>query len=250
VRLAVSDPSGAPLQDVAVAIAVRDSVVARTTTDAAGQRTLALEVGPTPYVITLRRIGYVPRRDTVVVSGPDTITYAVSLARAPVLLDTVRAAARASRLGYAISGDEMLKRQPDAANVFDAIRKIRPEILGDRMRGCGYVSNLWINGRWQVLAPWDTIVPLRTYEVGPTLGGHRRGGAMIASHADRSLPLGNLDPRHVIEMRYSGCSGPTPLGPRALNALYVTLKPGIAYELEKGTYVADSALARRAGVIP
>jgi hypothetical protein len=252
VRVVVSDPAGAPLPNVAISIAVRDSVVATTTTDPNGRRTLALEPGPLPYVVTMRLIGYVPRRDSVTVSGPDTATLAVTLARAPVLLDTLRTSVRTSRRAYAISGGEMLLHEPDALNVFDAIRKIRPEILGDRMRGCPYVANLWVNGRWQVLAPWDTIVPLRTYvaERADPRGSRRITKAVIASHADASLPLGSLDPHHVIDIRYSGCSGPAPLGPRSLDALYVTLKPGIAYDPEKGSFVADSALARRAGVIP
>ena len=252
VHLIVSDQTGAPLRGVGVSIAVRDSVVATTTTDINGRRTLGLEAGPLPYVVTLRMVGYVPRRDSVFVSGPDTATLAVTLVRAPVLLDTLRTSVRASKLGYAISGGEMLERQPDALNVFDAIRKIRPEILGDRMRGCPYVANLWVNGRWQVLAPWDTIVPLRTYETErlDPRGNRRITKGVLASHADRSLPLGNLNPHHVVEMHYSGCSGPAPLGPRSLNALYVTLKPGIGYDPEKGTFVDDSAVARRAGLIP
>jgi hypothetical protein len=247
VRLAVSDPLGAPLRGVSVSIAVRDSIVARTTTDASGLRTLALEAGPLPYVITLRMIGYVPRRDSVIVSGTDTVTFAVTLARAPVLLDTLRTTTRSLRAEYAISGDEMLRREPNAENVFDAVRKIRPQILGDRMRGCGYVRNLWVNGRWQVLAPWDTIVPLITYETErlDPRGNRIIKRGYIASHADRTLPLGNLDPHHVVEMHYSGCSGQAPLGPRGMNALFVTLKPGIGYEPGVGTFVIDSSTARR-----
>jgi hypothetical protein len=53
-------------------------------------------------------------------------------------------------------------------------------------------------------------------------------------------------------MRYVNCRAKMDpsLGPRGQNALFVTLKGGIGYEVGIGTFVADSAAAREAGVIP
>jgi hypothetical protein len=114
------------------------------------------------------------------------------------------------------------------------------------MRFCPYIRNLWINGRWQVLAPWDTLVPLRMIESDRVNQyGHRIAhSAGMASHASTSLPLGNLKPGHVVEIRYSGCKQ-SPLGPRGNNALFVTLKAGIAFDPERGSYVVDSALLHK-----
>jgi len=59
-----------------------------------------------------------------------------------------------------------------------------------------------------------------------------------------------IQPQYIAEMRYTNCSAKPIVGNRSVDALFITLKPGIGFDLRRGTYVADSATALRAKVIP
>jgi hypothetical protein len=176
----------------------------------------------------------------------------VTLRRLAVALDTVRSTGRIRGPQYAISGTDLQRLAPGAINVYDALRRARPEMLGDVLRMCPYIANLWVNGKWIALAPWDSLVPLNTVTTTRRDGSGRPALRVlgIASHASSGLPLGNLRPEHVVEMHYANCRTQSTIGPRGVNALYVTLKPGIGYRVGVGTFVADSSAARAAGIVP
>ena len=125
-------------------------------------------------------------------------------------------------------------------------------MLGDKLRECPYVENLWVNGVVQPLWP-EEIVPLPEPDQSSRNDGS--GRRVVAprfpmAHAPRGSPLEITKPEFIQEMRYVNCWSRPPAGSRSVNALFITLKPGIAYDVKQGAYVADSAVARAANVIP
>ena len=68
--------------------------------------------------------------------------------------------------GHALSAEEITKTTRGVFNALDAIRKLRPSMLGDGLRLCDKVHNVWINGR-------------REYFSRITCPGDRRVGGLI-----------------------------------------------------------------------
>jgi hypothetical protein len=71
------------------------------------------------------------------------------------------------------------------------------------------------------------------------------------SHSPPDSPLTHIRPQDISEIRFVDCwTQSTIPGRYGNNALFVTLKSGIGFDVKKGSYVADSTAARSAGVIP
>jgi hypothetical protein len=254
IEFTVVDTARHPVSGAVIAVLLAGrSASEATTSNAQGHARVATgaSVGRS-YEFSIRSIGFAPASGRGTFQSGDTVRLTIVLHRAPIQLDTVTTSARVRGPRYRITGAEMARLVPDANNVYDALRKTQPEMLGDILRLCGYVRNLWVNGRWMVLAPWDSLVPLYTTTSTRMDGSGRPALHVlgIASHAAESLPLGSLRPEHVVEIRYANCRERSTLGPRGSNALFVTLRPGVGYEVRRGTFIADSAVARAAGVIP
>lgn len=253
VRFTVRDETAQPISGVSISVSATTGVVAGVAlTDANGRAIIGIVSGAATYRYDIRKIGYTPISNSVALKRADTADVDIVLRRSPVALDTVTTTERSRGPRYSITGAELARLAPDAQSVYDALHRARPEMLGDALRMCPYIRNLWVNGRWIVRAPWDSLVPLYTTTSNRTDGSGRPALRVIgmASHASSALPLGSLKPEHVVEMHYNNCRARTDLGPRGVDALFVTLKPGIGYRLGVGTFVADSAVARQAGVIP
>jgi hypothetical protein len=64
--------------------------------------------------------------------------------------------------------------------------------------------------------------------------------------------LSTIHPEHIEEMNYAGCNDFTVDATRARNAVFVTLKPGVAFEPGRGSFVVDakSYTASEYGVAP
>lgn len=253
VEFTVVDTDSRPISGAAISVAVSRGAAATAASDDRGRARLAIvaSIG-SRYEFGVRKLGFSPVSGSGSFQTADTVRLTVVLRRAATRLDTVITSERVRGPRYRITGAEMARLVPDANSVYDALRKTQPEMLGDVMRMCGYVRNLWVNGQWMVLAPWDSLVPLYT-ATSTRMDGSGRPALRVlgmASHASSALPLGSLRPEHVVEIRYANCRERSELGPRGSDALFVTLRPGIGYEVVRGTFVADSAVARAAGVIP
>lgn len=64
--------------------------------------------------------------------------------------------------------------------------------------------------------------------------------------------LSTIHPEHIEEMNYAGCDDFTVDATRARNAVFVTLKPGVAFEPGRGSFVVDakSYTASEYGIAP
>lgn len=248
----VVDESDAAVGGARVLIASEGRTLAVGTTDAAGRLMLAIPVAARAYHYSVRHVGFGPIVDSVLVDGPDTLSLLVRIAHSIASLDTVRSNARLPSSYYALDADEIARnpRHPDDA--YDALIHIRPAMLGDKPRMCPYIQNLWVNGEWQFIPPWTPLVPLRGMITTRTdlSGRHPPSGGFPLTHPPSDNPLAGIRAGHVAEMHYVSCWTTSVVGPHGVNALFVTLKPGIGFDPKHGTYVADSAAARAARVIP
>ena len=231
---------------------VEGVALASARSDAFGRWAIRLTTRDTSLSLSVRKIGFAPANQSFLVGSSDTIAIKVQLLHQPNELDTVRVTSRVLSNNYTLDADEIARSKRTILDAYDALRDLRPNMLGDRMRNCPFVQNLWVNGRpLPVFA--SEIVPMAdggqlTRDDG---SGRRvlRSHAPVA-HAPPDAPLALVKPQFISEMRYVNCNATPRAGTRSVNALFIDLKPGIGFDLKRGTYVADTAIARAARVVP
>lgn len=250
-RVQVTDSGSAPLAEVNVAVGRLGLALAGGTTGESGQVRLVVTSREPSVEITARRVGYAPARRTLRLTT-DSLDLHFTLARVAVALDTVRASSRMLSDNYVLGAAEIARSDRTIRDAYDAIRDLRPQLLGDRMRDCPYVQDLWINGVRQPVFPSE-IVPMSETPMMARDDGSGRPAVrphFPLSHAPTGFPLASIAPAHIAEIRYVGCHQRPAAGMHSVNALFISLKAGIGFDLKRGSYVVDSALARDAGAIP
>ena len=234
------------------------SPIASATTDSGGRATMSFVRRDTLVRVGLRKIGYAASVHDIVLTGTDTFTLAFTMTKNVQQLDTVRADQRRLSNDYIIGAAEIAASKRPLFDAYDAVR-LRPQMMGDRMRDCPYVQHLWVNGRHQPLFPQEIIPftddPVITFT---TPRGVREDGsgrsalshAFPLSHASSAYPLARIAPKYIAEIRYTSCTMQPVAGPRSINALFISLKPGVGFDIKRGAFIADSSVARAAGLIP
>lgn len=251
--ISVHDEQAAPIASATLNLSASDgTLLATAQTDAGGRRTLRLTTPDTLLSLIVRKIGFAPTTQSIPVRTADTIEIDVGLIRQATELDTVRATSRMLSNNYTLNADEIANSRRSIRDAYDALRDLRPSMLGDRMRNCPYVQNLWVNGRpLPVFA--SEIVPMNDLGQSPRDDGSGRPvlrSHTPSAHAPPDAPLAMVKPQYIAQMRYVNCYAKPQAGTRSLNALFIDLKPGIGFDLKRGTYVADTVVARAAKVIP
>ena len=124
-------------------------------------------------------------------------------------------------------------QNPTVEDIYDVLRRLRPQMLGDYMRKCADIQFVWINGvRYRLdetlsNPPIDVLRDPRT---------HAR--KVILEPWDL---LAGIHPMDVASVQYLPCRDTSMPGIGAENALYITLKPGVAFDEKRGTYRTESA---------
>lgn len=242
-RFHVIDQQQAPVADAEIDI-LSDNVHITLRTSPDGRLSTTLPERAAPYTYSVRKIGFEAQSGELQSSVASSLNVNVVLVRSVRQLDTVRTDARTdARMdvrSHTLNADQIARSGRNDPDIYDALRGLRPSMWGGQMAGCPYVQYLWINGERIPLAPWEAVIPLQSASVHVPM-----------PHSPPNSPLTLIKPQFISEIRYVDCWDRTlPNRDYYRNALYVTLKAGIGYDLRKGTYVADSASARRAGVIP
>ena len=258
VRVTVRDSTGAPVPSAGITVlrGLRDTV-ATTTTDAAGARSLFVPRDGPPIQVVARKIGYVRAELFAVVAGRDSVRAAVTMRRAVTQLATVRITERedAVRRSYFVDADDIAASARPIRDASDVLIKLRPDMIFSRagQRGpCGTISNIWVNGkavfkafrrvgsagvgrpaRGQVLDPPYPISDMARSRAVP-------GSPAGAIGAARLTVLETIRPEHVAEMSYKDCFDKSMRGNFVQNALFIVLKPGIAYQAGHGSYPIES----------
>lgn len=209
-------------------------------TDSAGRRSVRLAATGGGYEYLVRRIGFAERTGSFALAAGASIDVAVTLKRVAQQLEAVQTNARENRLSYSITAEQIANSGRHDIDAYNILHGMRPNMMGDRMRDCPYTEYFWVNGHRIPLAPWEAVVPMQSAHV-----------RVPMPHSPPNSPLTMIKPQHIAEMHYVNCLDQTvPNTPFHHNALFVTLKAGVGFDLKHGSYVADSSVARAAGVIP
>jgi carboxypeptidase family protein len=257
VRVRVTDTTGAPVAGASVAIVHGlQQVVAQGVTDANGQRVLTVAATAGDYDAMVRKIGFTRADRFFGFQAGDTVTLHLLLAPAVQTLAemNVTAPEDRKRLRRYIDADDIANSTRPILDAMDVVTKLRPDMMSNPTPGsmdhCA-MDDIWVNGQRVVLAPINDALAARTRMLrhgvafaspdprwGPTI---QPMGPALAARVPVSVQsvLATIHPEHIAEMTFHDCNDFSIDRAHARNALFVVLKPGVAFEPGIGSYVLD-----------
>ena len=272
VRVRVVDTAGRPVAGASVSILHGlQQVVAEGTTDDRGQHALSVAGTSGDYDVMVRKIGFVRADRFFSLQAGDTIALDFQLSPAVQTLPAVNVTAEedAKRRRYYIDADAIANSSRVIMDGMDVLTKLRPDIMMNPTPGsmdrCD-VDAIWVNGEHITLPPRDTALAVRRamkLHGAAFASPNPRWGPAIAAMGDARVTvdvqsvLATIHPEHVAEITFHDCNDFSMPGAAARNALFVVLKPGVAYSPGIGSFVlsednspaekwaAARALARR-----
>jgi hypothetical protein len=235
VRVHVADSAGAPVADAEVSL-MRGlkTVVATARTNSAGQHEFMVDLDSTDYSVVARKVGYT-RGDRFIAVERNAVDANITMKQLPSLPAVTVTAVNLKRQSYHLDADDIANAPQAVNDGLDIVRFIKPDMASSRSgglgAGCGAMQNIWVNGRWY---PGNYVIvdPL----VRTRMKTMPRGVQMIG--VGNATLLSELAPEHIAEMNYVDCfekNETKRVG--AINALFVTLKPGVDYRKGYGTFV-------------
>jgi hypothetical protein len=264
VRVYVVDSTRAPIGGAEVSL-VRDvnTQLASVVTDGFGMSELRAPRDDGAYQIVVRRIGYQRNERFFARPMSDTVALQIVLSRVVQELAPVKVTENENRTArhYHLDADEIANETRPLFDATDVLTKIRPEMLGNS--DCA-LQNVWVNGTRIVFPPPNEMALMRRGQPPPPApppklvfqGDGSSGRALPSSPAQR-VPedpwstLASIKPEHILEINYIDCFIYDPVHKKGSdNAVYIALKPGIAYEPGKGSFVVDTARTDEANALP
>ena len=242
-----------------------NTVRASGTTDAAGRVSLSIPDASGDYQISVRKIGYT-RGDHFfhAASAPSSVDVVM---RQPVRIAQrvqVTEQGNVKKRSYFIDADEIAQHADILFDASDILRKLRPDMICGRncspgsgeniarvrtpTRACpglafsqprrcaantappSLATNAWVNGVWIRTIGYEDQSSCQI--------GHR--GMLAGLSAGTMEVLCDIQPEHVAQMTYVDDYDTTIGKIGSNNALFIVLKPGIAYTPGKKSYVADN----------
>lgn len=237
IRVRVVDSAGAPVSDARVSLTRGlHQELASGATDPAGVLCFcSLFIFSPEYQVVVRKPGFTPARQFAKLEFIDSLKIDVVVKPVVAAADTIPASSprRIDAEAIAASG-----RAPQ--NAFDVIRMLRPGMLAARANAdaCEQVSNLWVNGR-RVLSPDRVPAPPRASPNPPRAPTPFDDVSVRVRSA-----LNSIKPEHVAVIEYRDCHEVTEGQPALSNALFVSLKKGVQFEQELGSYVGAEPAPR------
>jgi len=242
VHVTARDSAGAPIRNAELAV-IRGlhEVVAHGSTDSAGNAVMAVEGlrDSTDLQVVMRKIGY-QRGDRFFPLYPhDSAQIKIVVGAVSATLPTMetRAATDLRWKSYHIDADDIAKSDVPFTDAWDVVKRLRPDILRSR-GGCATgVQEVWINGK-------RIVLPLP-----PT--GMAKARALVGAPASTRISyipvsvLSDIAPEHIEEMTYHDCFDTSLAAVGSVNALFVTLKPGVAFQRDVGRFVVDSTADKK-----
>ncbi len=235
------DSSGAPIAaaELTVVRGLRD-VLASGTTDSTGHARIFVDglTEQTDLEVVMRKIGYV-RGDRVFSATPrDLVLVEITVPRANPTLSTVKVTAKADPKwkSYHLDADDIANSDAYFTDAWDVVKRLAPDMLTSR-GGCATgVQNVWVNGKRIVLplAPTGMAAARARVNAPPRA---RFGYAPVSV-------LSDIAPEHIQEITYHDCFDTSMAAVGSDNAIFITLKPGVAYVRDQGSFVLDSVQTR------
>lgn len=242
--VAVVDSANQPIADADVAV-IRSvtQVLASARSDSRGLTTLRVQRSGSEIQITTRRIGFRPSA-RFLHADQDSIRLLMRLDRAAQRLSTVAVTAQedVKRRSYYVDADEIAASRRLIMNGMDVLTKMKPDILQGRAPGCG-VQNIFVNGVRIVNPPLNAIA---VAHIPPNR--HALAASRSAQEAVWSI-MWSIKAEHIEQMDYKDCLDTSMPGLHANSALYIVLKPGVAFEPGLGSFVVDTKRAAAEGGI-
>jgi len=221
-----------------------NKVVAHGTTDDNGRRRLTLSRSAQPFQIIARKIGFA-RGDQFLVPIHDTITSRIVLHPAPQALAAVTVTAEQDlrRKRYHIDADDIANSDRPILDALDVVTKLRPSMIYPvqpaGMDPCG-LFYVWVNGKRVVTTIPDAFIASRARQLRAAAKAAPRLGAGLGSvPVNVQTVLSSIHPEHIDEMTYTDCDDFSINANYARNAVFVTLKPGIGFEPNVGSFVIE-----------
>jgi len=234
----VTDTAAAAMASVDLAVMRGvNTVVARGTTDAAGRHAFTLSDEAGGLEVVARKIGF-QRGDRFFTLTRDTTVISIVLRRTVQALDAVRVSAEQDlrRKSYFLDADAIANSDRPLFDGMDVFTKLRPDMLYSRSAGAFEhceIEEVWVNGRRLPISPYDSLDPMiesrrKTLHKPPK-------SKPVSLAVLKTLSL--VKPEHIAEINYRDCMDKSigKMGDR--NAAFITLKPGVAFDLSRGTYV-------------
>ena len=252
VRVRVVDTAGMPLPNIDVsALHGLRAVVAGGPTDSTGRRTFSVPHDG-EYQVVARRIGF-QRGDQFFTASRDTVAVRIVLHAALQALPAVQvtAAQDVKRRAYHVGADEIAESTRPIIDGLDVLSKLRPDIIYSRVPGCG-ARYVWVNGRRITYPPIDPALAARarmqrqaaraTPHIGPT--------GMATVNLTIQSVMASIHPEHIAEVTFADCNDTTVDAVKGSSAIFVALKPGVAFEPGIGSYVLDAGASLSNDVNP
>jgi hypothetical protein len=263
VRVRVVDTADAPVVSAEVsAVHGLNTVLVRATTDWRGSARIMVARDGDEMQIAVRRLGF-QRGAQFIHPDKDSLVITIRLQRTATELAPVHVTAQEDikRKHFHIGADEIEASPRPIVSGLDVITKLRPDMMdppgGNGLRWynpysgksaslltrCG-MYNVWINGERIVYPPIDQGVALKAIAIRQAQMGawpHIGPSGLGATPIDVQSALERIRPEHIDEITYLMCGDTTVNRANGDNAVYVTLKPGVKYDMVRGSYVVSTA---------
>jgi hypothetical protein len=258
IRVSVLDSLGHPIVGAEV-VATRGlkDVVATGVTDGLGARVFTLPRSDDEHQLVVRRVGF-RRGDYFFRPSLDTLPLVVRLRSTAAELPAVQVTAQQDlkRKRYHVDADDIAAATRLIRDGLDVVLKMRPDMAdppGQGFQRCG-LFYIWINGKRVVYPPIDPALAIKTSMLrrGARMGASTQAGRPARVINQALIPvsvqsvLATIHPEHIEELNFIDCRDNTLELARAQGALFVVLKPGIAFEPGRGTYVVEAGGLARA----
>jgi hypothetical protein len=246
VRVRVVDSAGTPIANAEVsALHGLNTVVAGGATDSAGRRTFNIPRDGGEYQVVARRIGY-QRGDQFFTASRDTISIRIAIRATPRALPAVQITAQEDikRRAYHVDADDIADSRRPILDGLDVLSKLRPDIIYSRIPGCA-ARYVWVNGRRITYPPIDPALAIkqRLRRQGASVLKHIGPTGMATVNLTIQSVMASIHPEHIAEVNFADCNDKTVESVKGSSAVFVSLKPGIAFEPGIGSYVAATGAA-------
>jgi hypothetical protein len=239
VRVHVADSLGVPIADAEVAL-MRGlkEVIASGRTNANGDHEFIVDLDSTDYSIVARKVGY-KRGDRFIAVERGVVVAPVVMKQIQGNLPsvTITAAADLRRKSYHIDADDIAASTKYVDDALDIVTYLRPDMItsragspSGRSSSCGTMQDVWVNGRRY---PANFVIPDQFV----VTRARNKGRGLQRTNPGTITMLSEIRPEHIAEMNYRDCFDDNMKRVGANNALFVTLKPGVAYRQGRGTFV-------------
>ena len=246
VRVRVVDTAGVSIANAEVsALHGLTTVVPGGPTDSLGRRSFTVPQG-SDYEVVARRIGY-SRAEQFFSAVHDSVGIRIVMRAAPTSLPTVSVTAKedVKRRAYHVDADDIAASSRPILDGLDVLTKLRPDIIFTRVPDC-VARYVWVNGQRIVYPPIDQALLAKTRQMRAAARATPHLGATGLASINLTIQsvMASIHPEHIEEVNFADCNDTSVDKVKGNSAIFVTLKPGVAFKPGVGSFVVEeNALA-------